>query len=45
MTQVAWKFQGKAEQSKLFDDFISAMRFQGELLKKHKRDLEYAVYK
>ena len=43
-TQVIWKYAGKAEQSKSFPDFISAMRFQGSLLR-NKRGLEYARYK
>ena len=44
MAQVIWKYVGKAEQSKSFPDFISAMQFQGTLLR-NKRGLEYAKYK
>ena len=40
---VVWKYEGKEEQRKIFPDFISAMRFQGGLLKK-KKGLEYAKY-
>ena len=43
METVVWKYDGKAEQRKSFPDFISAMRFQGTLLKK-KKGLEYAKY-
>lgn len=42
-TIVVWKYDDKAEQRKEFPDFISAMRFQGSLLKK-KKGLEYAKY-
>ena len=42
-TSVVWKYADKAEQRKSFPDFVSAMRFQGELLKK-KKGLEYAKY-
>ena len=42
-TTVVWKYAGKAEQRKNFTDFVSAMRFQGGLLKK-KKGLEYAKY-
>lgn len=37
-TTVVWKYEGKE-----FPDFVSAMRFQGGLLKK-KKGLEYAKY-
>lgn len=43
MKTVVWKCEGKSEQRKSFNNFIDAMRFQGELLKK-KRGLEYAKY-
>jgi len=42
-TVVVWKYAEKKEQRKSFPDFISAMRFQGGLLKK-KKGLEYAKY-
>ena len=42
-TAVVWKYDGKDEQRKSFPDFLSAMRFQGNLLKK-KKGLKYAVY-
>ena len=44
MTIVVWKYIGKDEQRKQFPDFISAMRFQGDLLRKGKSRLEYARY-
>ena len=43
MATVVWKYDGKAEQRKSFPDLISAMCFQGTLLKK-KKGLEYAKY-
>lgn len=30
---------------KEFNDFISAMRFQGSILKKYKNKLNYCIYK
>jgi len=42
-TIVVWKYAEKAEQRKSFPDFVSAMRFQGGLLKK-KEGLAYAKY-
>ena len=42
-TIVVWNYAEKAEQRKSFPDFVSAMRFQGGLLKK-KKGLEYAKY-
>ena len=42
-TVVDWKYAEKKEQRNNFPDFISAMRFQGGLLKK-KKGLEYAKY-
>lgn len=42
-TVVVWKYAEKKEQRNNFLDFISAMRFQGGLLKK-KKGLEYAKY-
>lgn len=44
MKTVVWKYRDKDEQAKEFADFISAMRFQAEILKK-KKNLEYAIYK
>lgn len=43
MKTVVWKYDGNAEQRKSFPDLLSAMRFQGSLLKK-KKGLEYAKY-
>lgn len=43
MTTVVFKYVNKQEQRKSFSDFMSAVRFQGNLLKK-KNDLEYAKY-
>lgn len=31
--------------SKEFDDFLQAMKYQGEILKKYKNRLNYCVYK
>lgn len=31
--------------SKEFDDFIKAMQYQAEVLKKHKNRLNYCIYK
>jgi hypothetical protein len=45
MTKVVWKINGKDEQSKEFDNFLDAMKFQGEIVKKYKKKLEYAEYK
>ena len=39
---VVFKFIGKNEKRKKFPDFISALRYQGDLLKKKKASLEYA---
>lgn len=44
MVAVVYKYVGKEEQRKMFNDFPSAMRFQGSLLKKSKSNLEYANY-
>ena len=43
MTAVVWKYDGQPEQRKLFENFIDAMKFQGEIMKK-KKGLEYAKY-
>ena len=39
---VVFKFHDKAEQTKNFPDFMSALRWQGELLRKKKTSLDYA---
>lgn len=39
---VVFKFRDKAEQTKNFPDFMSALRWQGDLLKKKKKSLDYA---
>lgn len=44
MTTVVWSISGKIYEKK-FDTFIDAMRFQGEMIKKHKRQLDYIEYK
>ena len=31
--------------SKEFDDFLQAMKYQGEILKKYKNRLNYCIYK
>ena len=44
MVAVIYKYIGKEEQRKMFNDFPSAMRFQGNFLKNGKKGLEYAKY-
>jgi hypothetical protein len=44
MVSVIWKYESKEEQRKDFNDIVSAMRFQGNLLKK-KKGLEYARFR
>ena len=39
---VVYKLLGKKEQRKPFSDFISALQYQGDLLRKKKKLLEYA---
>lgn len=39
---VVYKERGKNEERKSFPDYISALRWQGDLLKKKKKSLEYA---
>lgn len=39
---VVYKFIGKAEKRKPFPDFIAALRWQGDLVKKKRASLEYA---
>ena len=39
---VVYKLLGKNEQRKPFSDFISALHYQGDLLRKKKKLLEYA---
>ena len=39
---MVYKFKEKKEQIKNFPDFISALRWQGDLLKKKKKTLDYA---
>ena len=31
--------------TKMFDNFLQAMKYQGEILKKHKNKLNYCIYK
>ena len=39
---VVYKFIGKAEKRKQFPDFIAALHWQGDLVKKKRTSLEYA---
>ena len=43
---VVWKFIDEVkEHTKKCSSFIEAMKFQRNLLKKHKEKLEFAIYK
>lgn len=43
---VEYKFINETDViTKSFTDIISAMRFQGEIVKKYKSKLEYCIYK
>lgn len=43
MITVAFKYLDKEEETKIFENIIEAFQFQGDLLKKKKKNLEYAI--
>ena len=45
MITVAFKYLDKEEETKIFENIIEAFQFQGDLLKKKKKNLEYAIIK